>query len=334
MFVLAGVGCSSMEDEPPAKVIHTGSAFVSSELSPRLMRRFSPLSAQPAGHDGPLVDLGRILYFDARLSASGTVSCNGCHPLDSYGTTDDVVSTGLHRGTRNAPTTYNAAGHFRQFWDGRDATIEEQAKGPFVNPMEMAMTPDLVVEKLHSIQGYGELFARAFPEQTSPVTFDNVGRAIGAFERGLLTPARWDRYLAGDRDALSRLEKDGAKLFANLGCMVCHTGEYLGGSMFEKVGVHAPWPNQADRGRGSLTGESADDMMFKVPSLRNVARTAPYFHDGSAATLYEAIMKMGRHQLGMELTDAEVRSIMVWMESLTGELPTSYIAAPTLPGTP
>jgi cytochrome c peroxidase len=305
---------------------------VSDELSPRLLRRFRALDAVSVdGPPDPRVRLGRLLYYDTRLSTSGTVACQTCHPLERYGATGDAVSIGVkgQHGSRNAPSTYHAAGHFRQFWDGRVATIDEQAKGPIINPSEMGMTPEAVVATLANIPAYREEFERAFPGEDRPITFDNVSKAIAAFERGLITPGRWDLYLRGDTNALTPKEKEGAKLFANLGCMVCHTGEYIGGSMMEKVGVQVPWPNQKDRGRANVTGSPADAMVFKVPSLRNVARTAPYFHDGSVNTLDEAVRMMALHQLGLELADDEVSAMVAWLGSLTGDIPHAYIARPT-----
>jgi cytochrome c peroxidase len=304
----------------------------SNDVSPRVLRRYAALDSPPE-RPAALVDLGRMLYYETRLSRTGDLACQSCHPLERYGATSAKFSTGVggQTGSRNAPSTYHASGHFTQFWDGRAPTIEEQAKGPIVNPAEMGMKAPQVVATLQGIPGYQSAFARAFPGVAKPVTFDNVGVAIGAFEKGLVTPARWDRYLSGDTSALTPAEKEGAKLFANLGCIVCHTGPYLGGSMFEKVGARKPWPTQGDRGRRQVTGDKADDMMFKVPSLRNVAETAPYFHDASAATLEDAIRMMAVHQLEVELEDEEVSDIAAWMRSLTGELPRDYIARPELP---
>ncbi|HEX6766084.1 MAG TPA: cytochrome c peroxidase [Polyangiaceae bacterium] len=307
-------------------------------VNPRLLRRFAPLrprvdidvdKALPAR-----IDLGRMLYFDERLSKNHDLSCNSCHGLERYGVDNEVTSPGHRgvRGARNSPTVYNAAGLFTQFWDGRATTVEEQAAGPLLNPVEMAM-PDgaHVVRVLKSMPGYVEAFEKAFPEVPAPVTFENVGRAIGAFERGLTTPSRWDEYLQGNSRALSEAEVEGLKAFTNLGCMVCHTGEFVGGSMYQKVGAVTPWPNQADPGRFAMTKNEADRMVFRVPTLRNVARTAPYFHDGSAKTLPEAVRLMGKHQLGIELGDAETASIVAWLDSMTGALPTAYIKEPTLP---
>ncbi len=303
------------------------------ELSPRLLRRFAPIEA-PAYPGAPaLVELGKALYFDPILSRSGTISCNSCHPLDRYGTTATAVSTGVGgaQGTRNAPSTYNAAGHFRQFWDGRAATLEEQALGPIQNPVEMGLSLTDAVRELRGVEGYGALFHEAFPDDPSPITSEHVAKAIAAFERGLVTPAPWDRYLRGETDALTPEQKEGAKLFANLGCMVCHSGPYLGGSMFEKLGAQEPWPNRSDLGRVKVTGNKGDEMTFKVPSLRNVTRTAPYFHDGSVARIEDAVRLMAKHQLGVDLTDSETASIVAWFESLRGELPLAYIEPPLLP---
>ncbi len=302
------------------------------ELNPRLLRRFAPIHRAPQAPESDLVRLGRVLYYEPLLSRTGKVSCNTCHPLDRYGATDTKVSYGVDgkMGRRNAPTVYNAAGHFRQFWDGRAETLDAQVTGPLENPVEMDMEPGRVLETLKAIAGYRIAFAQAFPGQAQPITLGHVSSAIAEFERGLITPARWDRYLEGDTQALSQPEKEGAKLFANLGCMVCHTGAYVGGTMFEKLGVQVPWPNQSDHGRRDVTKSPADDMVFKVPSLRNVARTPPYFHDGSIESLDTAVRMMAYHQLGVELSESEARSITAWLGSLTGDIPRDYIAPPTL----
>lgn len=302
------------------------------EVNPRLLRRFQPL---PANAEAPadMVDLGRWLYYEKRLSKNGDLSCNSCHVLTEYGVDHRRTSPGVggQLGSRNSPTVYNASGHFAQFWDGRAPNVEEQAKGPILDPVEMAMAdPSAVVATLGSIPEYRERFEHAFPNSKDPITYDNVGKAIGAFERGLATPGRWDEFLCGKKDALTSDERKGLKTFLNSGCMVCHTGPYLGGATFERVGVVEPWPNQQDVGRAGVTKAQGDRMMFKVPSLRNVEKTAPYFHDGSAATLEDAVRMMGRHQLGLELAPDEVASIVTWLKSLTGPLPpASYIADPS-----
>jgi cytochrome c peroxidase len=337
MLAVAATACGQHDDapdpQPTTQAPAAAGEAASEDLNPRLLRRFKSLPPATPGDKPAVVDLGRILYYDPRLSVTGEVSCNSCHPLTTYGVTDQVVSIGVDgkKGRRNAPTTYHAAGHFRQFWDGRATTIDQQAQGPLLNPSEMGMTAEGVVAALSAIPGYRELFFTAF-SGSNPITIEHVATAIAEFERGLVTPARWDRYLDGDKTALSSREKEGAKLFANLGCMVCHTGAYLGGTMFEKVGARVPWPNQNDRGREEVTGDEEDAMMFKVPTLRNVAKTAPYFHDGSAATLHEAVRMMAHHQLDEELSDDEIDAIVSWLGALTGDLPAAYIAVPKLPG--
>lgn len=307
-------------------------------INPRLLRRFKPIRAEIDKDSNPLtlekIELGRMLYFDPRMSKNRDLSCNSCHPLSKYGSDGEVTSKGDNgqRGRRNAPTVFHAAAAFVQFWDGAAVDVEEQAQRPIVSPMEMAMdSEDQVVARLESIPGYVAAFAKAFPGENKPVNYQNIGKAIGAFERRLVTPSRWDRYLEGDKSALTVAEVEGLRTFTNAGCMVCHTGELLGGSMYQRVGVAEPWPNQKDRGRAETTKLAADDMMFKVPTLRNVAMTSPYFHDGSVSKLGEAVKMMGRHQLGVELEPAEVASIVTWFGSLTGSLPEGYIREPVLP---
>jgi len=345
IMILACTACSDAGDAevmvvdnqagaaaPAASAVATNT-LANEDLSPRVLRRFAPLAASTTPVHNALSDLGRKLYYEPRLSKTGQISCNTCHPLDKYGTTETSVSTGIlgRQGARNAPSTYNAAGHFAQFWDGRAETIEQQAVMPIQNKDEMGLSPTEAVAALQGIAGYRESFARAYPGEAQPITFLRIGLAIGAFEHGLVTPSRWDRYLRGDKTALNAEEKAGAKLFANTGCIVCHTGPYVGGSMFERLGARIAWPKETDNGRKAVTGAAADNMVFKVPSLRNVAMTAPYFHDGSAATLDKAVRMMAHHQLGVELEDDEVNEIKAWLGSLTGDIPTDYIAPPVLP---
>lgn len=280
------------------------------------------------------VELGRMLYFDPRLSKDRDVSCNSCHDLARYGVDGKPVSTG-HRGqtgARNSPTVYHAAGHFTQFWDGRAVDVEEQAKGPVLNPVEMAMSSGEEVEtRLRAVRGYTEAFARAFPGEAQPVTFDNAARAIAAFERKLVTPSRWDKFMKGDRAALTAEEFEGHHEFMHTGCASCHNGPYVGGRSFQKLGAEKPWPDATDPGRYGVTRAATDRMMFKVPSLRNVEKTAPYFHNGKVATLDEAVRLMGEHQLNTKLTPAQVKSITAWLRTLTGELPKDLIRPPKLP---
>jgi cytochrome c peroxidase len=321
-----------------ALALGASSAYAEEAVNPRLLRRFKPIRVEIDSDQNPVtgekINLGRMLYFDARLSQNRDLSCNSCHPLDKYGADGEVTSKGTkgQRGKRNSPTVYHAAANFVQFWDGRARDVEEQAGGPIVNPAEMAMSsPAEAVARIRSIPGYAPIFKKAFPDAADPISYENIGKAIGAFERRLVTPARWDRFLEGDKTALSAQEIEGLRVFSNSGCMVCHTGELLGGSMYQRVGVVEPWPNQSDRGRAEATKSSADEMYFKVPTLRNVAMTGPYFHDGSAPTLKDAVEKMAKHQLGVTLEDNEVAAIVAWLGSLTGALPLDYIKPPVLP---
>jgi len=280
------------------------------------------------------INLGRMLFYEPRLSKGKDISCNSCHDLANYGVDGKRFSTGFkgQLGGRNSPSVYHAAGHLAQFWDGRAADVEEQAKGPVLNPVEMAMASDAeVVATLRAIPGYRTAFAEAFPGVAEPVTFDNMALAIGAFERKLVTPSRWDRFLNGDRSAITREEMQGHHEFMHGGCATCHNGPYIGGKMFQKLGAEKPWPATDDLGRIAVTKNAADRMVFKVPSLRNVEKTAPYFHSGHINTLTEAVQLMGRHQLGAELEPQQVTRIVAWLKSLTGEIPREYIKAPKLP---
>ena len=308
------------------------------QLDPTALSLFRPLpglmDASETSVSPARIKLGRMLYYETRLSVDHDISCNTCHPLDAYGAEGEAVSTGHkgRKGTRNAPTVYNAAGHFVQFWDGRAPTVEEQAKGPVTNPVEMAMSSDsAAVRTLRSIPEYVSLFEEAFRGEKDPVTFNNMGIAIGAFERGLVTPSRWDRFLSGDSKALTNAEKAGFLKFVQSGCQTCHNGAYVGGNSFQRLGIVSPWPNQKDSGREMVTKQSADRMVFKVPSLRNVTKTAPYFHDGSVSTIEQAIRNMAVHQRGITLSDADVKSIETWFGALLGEIPASYIKRPELP---
>jgi len=302
------------------------------------LKPFRPLPAVMESASNPVteekVTLGRMLYFEKRLSKGHDISCNSCHNLTSYGVDNQPTSEGHkgQKGTRNSPTVYNAAGHFVQFWDGRAKDVEEQAKGPVLNPVEMAMPNEKhVLAVLNSIPEYVEMFKKAFPEDKNPVTYDNAAKAIGAFERKLVTPARWDKFLQGDAAALTDAEKTGFNKFTQLGCQTCHSGVYLGGSTFQKIGSVMPYTSQQDLGRFAVTKQDADKFMFKVPSLRDVEKTAPYYHDGSVATLEEAVSSMANLQLGKQLTREDTASIVTFLKSLTGDLPSEYIQPPELP---
>lgn len=282
------------------------------------------------------VHLGKLLYFEKRLSKDNSISCNSCHDTTKFGVDGEKFSVGFknHLTGRNSPTSFNAFLHISQFWDGRAKDVEEQAKGPILAAGEMAMpSAEAVVAKLKKIDGYHELFKAAFPDAKDPLTYDNVGKAIGAYERLFVTPSRFDKALGGDKDALTKKEYSGLSKFVSNGCIACHTGNLLGGNMYQKLGLVEAWPNQKDQGRFDLTKKPEDKMMFKVPSLRNIAKTGPYFHDGSAKDLVTAIKLMGKHQLGKEISDQDAKEIEVFLKSLTGQLNKDIAKAPeSFPG--
>jgi cytochrome c peroxidase len=330
--------CGQPASPPPAAADTTAPASPdATALQAQAASLFQPLPAEMTSDQHPItaakVALGRMLYHDTRLSKNHDLSCNSCHDLAKYGVDGEPTSSGHkgQRGGRNSPTVYNAALHIAQFWDGRAADVEAQAKGPVLNPIEMGM-PDAaqVVRVLKSIPGYVEAFAAAFPGAADAVTYDNAAEAIGAFERRLVTPAPFDAFLAGDLAALSAEQRTGLRTFIDSGCTACHNGVAAGGALYQKLGLVKPYAT-ADVGRAEVTGNEADRFFFKVPSLRNIAETGPYFHDGSVATLDAAIRLMAEHQLGRTLTDAQVGEIRSFLASLTGTLPAEYIAAPALP---
>jgi cytochrome c peroxidase len=278
------------------------------------------------------VALGKALFFEPRLSQSGLVSCNTCHNLAAGGVDGLPTSVGHHWqiGSRNAPTVWNAALQIAQFWDGRAKDVEEQAMGPLLNPKEMASSRDLVVARLKSIPQYREAFRKAFPGEKDPVTFENTAKAIAAFERTLLTPSRFDRFLQGDQNALSGEEKEGLKTFVEVGCVSCHNGVGVGGGMFQKFGIFRKLEGFDDLSRYEVTKNEADRYVFKVPSLRNVALTAPYFTNGSVWDLEQAVRIMADLQLNKKLSDGEVKKIVAFLRSLTGD-PMPEVTLPRLP---
>lgn len=289
------------------------------------------------------VALGKMLYFEPRLSESHTISCNSCHMVGMGGV--DLQETSLgHRwqhGGRNAPTVYNAVFDVAQFWDGRAKDLEQQAGGPLVNPVEMGTTETHVVEQLKGIPGYATAFAKAYPGASDPITFDNVRKAMAVFEATLITPnAPFDRYLAGDDKALDATRKEGLALFISKGCAACHNGINIGGGMYAPFGVverpGAEILPPGDKGRFAVTKTVSDEYVFRVPSLRNITLTAPYFHTGKVWDLRQAIAIMGSSQLGATLTDDEVGKIQTFLGALTGEQPvvTLPILPPSVTATP
>jgi cytochrome c peroxidase len=312
------------------------------ELMQRAQEVFQPIPEQPPSlADNPItpdkVELGKMLFFEPRLSESWMLSCNACHNLATGGVDlqETSIGHGWRKGPRNAPTVLNAAFNIAQFWDGRAKDLEEQATGPMMNPGEMGSSAERVMGTLRSIPEYGERFERAFPGEADPVSLGNVAKAIAAFEAAaLLTPnAPLDRYLAGDAGSLSEQQKAGLHLFMEKGCVSCHYGTNVGGGRYARFGeVQTPGADlrsETDKGRFTVTSQPEDEYVFRVAPLRNVALTPPYFHSGQVWDLEDAVAIMGRAQLGLELAEEEVRSIAEFLTSLTGEQP--RIVYPVLP---
>jgi len=278
-----------------------------------------------------LVELGKKLYFDPRLSKSGFISCNSCHNLSMGGSDNLPTSIGDHwqQGPINAPTVLNSSLNVAQFWDGRAADLQAQAGGPIANPGEMAFTHTLAIGVIESIPAYVREFKQVFGEDK--IAIGMVTQAIAEFEKTLVTPnSRFDQWLLGRKDALTAQELAGYKLFKESGCVACHNGEAVGGNSFQKMGVVAPYnANSPAEGRSAVTGKDADRFNFKVPTLRNVELTYPYFHDGAANTLGEAVDVMGRLQLGKKFSADENGKLVAFLKTLTGEQPNFTL--PVLP---
>ncbi len=282
------------------------------------------------------VELGRMLYFEPRLSASHNISCNSCHSVGLGGVDLQETSIGhrWQRGSRNAPTVLNSVFNTAQFWDGRAKDLEEQAGGPVVNPVEMASPSVHIIGQIDGIPGYHEHFAKALPGEADPVTVDNMRKAIAAFEATLITPnAPFDRYLEGDAGALDAEQAEGLRLFIDKGCATCHNGINVGGGMYAPFGVverpGAEFLPEADMGRFQVTKTVDDEYVFKVPTLRNIALTPPYFHSGKAWDLRQAVAVMGTSQLGEHLTAAEIDKVTAFLGALTGDQP--QVVYPILP---
>ncbi|MBQ8608819.1 MAG: cytochrome-c peroxidase [Campylobacter sp.] len=264
--------------------------------------------------------LGKQLYMDTSLSKDGKVSCNTCHDLKRYGVDNEIFSIGADGVLDepfNSPTTFNSVFNFVQFWDGKAKNLAEQAKNPFINPKEMALKDEAeVVKRVEANAKYKASFDKIYGE----ITMQNITDAIAEFEKTLITPnAPFDRYLNGDENAISSQAKRGWEAFKSNGCVACHQGQNIGGTMYQKIGIFEPYPNQENLGRYEITKIESDKMVFKVPSLRNVAKTAPYYHDGSIPTLDVCVQFMAYYQLGRFLDQQTVDDIVAFLESLTGE---------------
>lgn len=314
-------------------------------------QQWEPLPAQPPiPADNPQteqkVELGKVLFFDPRLSEHGTLSCNSCHNVMGSGDDNRPNSIGMHdaRGGRSAPTVWNAAFQSAQFWDGRADSLEAQAKGPITNPIEMGMgSAEVVMERLKSIPGYLPLFKAAFPGSPDPINMDNLAKAIASYERTLITPdTPYDRYVKGDKSALTEQQARGMQTFAELGCTACHSGPNFSGSSLQAgQGFFMKFPTFAgskyddqydlllDTGRHAVTKQESDRHLWRVPTLRNIALTAPYLHNGKAQTLEEAVLVMAKTQLNKDLTPAQVKDVVAFLTSLGGTFP-----AQTMPRLP
>lgn len=296
-------------------------------VSPREIEPVQPLPLHAEMQiDRSKVELGRRLFFDTRLSGDGTLSCASCHRLEHGGAEPERVSTGIRgqRGPINAPTVLNSGYQFRQFWDGRAADLREQAGGPITNPIEMGSTWERALEVVRGDPTYRQLFGAAYPQGIDEAS---VRDAIAEYERSLVTPAPFDDYLRGNRHAIDERARRGYEQFKSIGCVACHNGILLGGTSFQKLGVVRSYfedrgnVTHADLGRYNVTLRESDRHLFKVPTLRNVEQTAPYFHDGTRATLADAVQAMGHYQLGRDLTETETNDVVAFLRTLTGELP-------------
>ncbi len=332
---------SSLATAAVALMVALPASAQDADLRARAAEIFKPVpSMVPAVADNAVtrdkVDLGRMLFFDPRLSASGLISCNTCHNLGMGG--DDNLETsighGWQKGPRNAPTVLNAVFNTAQFWDGRAEDLKAQAKGPVQAGVEMASTPDRVVSTLKSMPEYVDRFGVAFPNEDDPVTFDNMAKAIEAFEATLITPASaFDQFLEGNDNALTADEKAGLALFMDKGCAACHSGVNVGGDGYYPFGVvEKPGSDilpPGDKGRFAVTKTAADDYVFRAGPLRNIALTAPYFHSGKVWDLRQAVGIMGVAQLGEDLSEGEIDQITAFLKALTGEQP--QVEYPILP---
>ncbi|MAU95151.1 MAG: cytochrome C peroxidase [Fulvimarina sp.] len=282
------------------------------------------------------LELGKMLWFETRLSKSGVISCNSCHELAAGGTDNIQTSLGhgWQKGPRNSPTVFNSVFNTAQFWDGRAVDLRAQAAGPIQAAVEMDSTQDFVVAVLSSIPDYRERFAKAFPGEATPLTFENVTKAIEVFEATLITPnSPFDRFLAGDDTALSAAQRRGLRAFMDAGCGGCHSGSNFGGQDYFPFGVvERPGSDilpPDDKGRFAVTHTASDEYVFRAPPLRNVRLTAPYFHSGRVWDLTQAVQIMGTSQLGSEIGADDAQAIVDFLGSLDGDRPT--IVLPALP---
>lgn len=320
----------------------TGGVFGCASSPPAEMTEYSGTMAVGGMRDAPTnpsrVALGRFLFHDSRLSRDQKVACSGCHTLSKFGV--DGKPAGFAVGglgqIPNAPSTFNTQAHIALFWrtgvpNGEAQNDEALGETPATQPVEMGAAGELALaDLLGRVPRYVHLFRQGFPQDDRPISVKNVAEAIEAFERGLVNNSRWDRFVAGDVSALTLEEKNGLRVFLKTGCVACHTGQQVGGTMFQMLGLAYPWPKK-DQAGGTATNSVAERLILQVPSLKNIAESAPYFHDHATSNLQAAIRLMGHHQLGVELSTQDVDAIAAWMRALTGEVEPDYVAIPDLP---
>ena len=333
ILFFAGLALTACKKESTEHDFSTVPAAAKSELLTKASNYFKSVSTLPEENiTQEKIDLGKKLFYDKALSKNGTISCNSCHNLATYGVDNKSLSVGDTKelGVRNSPTVIYSSLHSMQFWDGRAKDVEEQAKGPLLNPVEHGIPNARFLEtKLRVIPEYQTMFKKAFPKEKEPLTFDNLANAIGVFERKLIPKSKFDDYLDGNESALNDEEKKGLNSFIDNGCISCHGGVALGGQMFQKFGVYGDYAKvtrskKIDKGLFDLTKKEADQYMFKVPGLRNVAKTAPYFHDGSVSSLNEAVKMMGKLQLNKDISDEDANNMVAFLKTLTADVDTKY----------
>jgi cytochrome c peroxidase len=295
--------------------------LLSVSISVTILSAVEPITPIPlkVQTDAKKVALGKKLFFDTTLSKDNTINCASCHMLNDGGDDNLPTSFGIYgqKGPINAPTVYNAVFNFRQFWDGRAASLQDQAGGPVENPKEMGFNFQELIPRLQKTS-YKTEFYSIYPDG---ITKENITDAIAEYEKTLITPnSPFDRYLKGDEEAISQKQKEGYELFKSKGCIACHNGVNIGGNLYNKFGIYEN-PKTPNLGRYNVTHNQRDKYYFKVPSLRNIAKTAPYFHDGRTYSLREAVLLMAKYQLGRKITQEEIDKIVLFLESLNGELP-------------
>lgn len=333
ILFMAGLALTACKKESTEHDFSKKPIVEKSELLTKASNFFKSVSTLPEENITPeKIDLGKKLFYDKALSKNGTISCNSCHNLDSYGVDNKSLSVGDTKelGVRNSPTVIHASLHSMQFWDGRAKDVEEQAKGPLLNPVEHGIPNAAFLEKkLRAIPEYQAMFKKVFPKDKEPITFDNLANAIGAFERRLIPKSKFDDYLDGNESALNDQEKKGLNSFIDNGCISCHSGVALGGQMFQKFGVYGDYAKvthskKIDKGLFDLTKKEGDQFLFKVPGLRNVEKTAPYFHDGSVSSLNEAVKMMSKLQLNKDISDEDSNNMVAFLKTLTADVDVKY----------